>query len=152
MSYIVNMSSKVVSMRFKPEQIERLAHFARRVGKTPSETGALLVEEALRRAEFAEIDFRDSPAGRRVYIQGSSLAVWEIVSLAKVYEMDIHKTADHLEWPVHRVKAALNYASAYPQEIRDALADNARFTKTIVAQILPQTEFLELDSDAATLA
>jgi predicted DNA-binding protein len=62
------MASKVVSLRFGSQQMERLQRVARRLGRTPSETGALLVEEALRRTEFALIDFRDSIVGRQVYV------------------------------------------------------------------------------------
>ena len=42
-----------------------------------------LVEEGLRRSEFAFLDFRDSPAGRQAYIQGSTLAIWEVMLLLR---------------------------------------------------------------------
>jgi hypothetical protein len=35
----------------------------------------------LRRSEFAFVDFRDSPAGRQAYPQGSTLAVWAVLLL-----------------------------------------------------------------------
>jgi hypothetical protein len=41
---------------------------------TPSDASVRLVEEGLRRSEFAFLDFRDSPAGRQAYSQGSTLA------------------------------------------------------------------------------
>jgi hypothetical protein len=131
--------SKVVSMRFKDAQIVRLQRIARRLGRTPSEAGALLVEEGLRRAEFGGIDFRDSAAGRQAYLQGSSLAVWEVVFLARNYEMDSPLTAEHLEWPVSRVQAALNYAAAFPDEIEAAIADNAAYDLTALSRMLPET-------------
>jgi len=106
--------SRVVSMRFQEQQMERLSRLARKLSRSPSETGALLVEEALRRGEFAFIDFRDSPAGRQACIQGSSLAVWEVLLVARSYEMSASKTAEHLGWPVTRVQAALNYARCLP--------------------------------------
>jgi hypothetical protein len=131
--------SKVVSMRFKDTQIVRLQRIARRLGCTPSEAGALLVEEGLRRMEFGGIDFRDSAAGRQAYIQGSSLAVWEIVFLARSYEMNSLRTAEHLEWPVSRIQAALNYAAAFPDEIETAIADNAAYDLTALSRMLPET-------------
>ena len=36
--------SRVISMRFGEDQIERLGRLARQLGKSPSETSALLVE------------------------------------------------------------------------------------------------------------
>jgi len=47
-----------------------------------SDASARLVEEGLRRSEFAFLDFADSPAGRQAYMQGSTLAVWEGARLA----------------------------------------------------------------------
>ncbi|MBM3834901.1 MAG: hypothetical protein FJ403_16830 [Verrucomicrobia bacterium] len=55
----------VVNVRIPPEQERRLSRLARRLGRTLDDTSALLVEEGLRRAEFALIDFRHSPAGRQ---------------------------------------------------------------------------------------
>lgn len=116
--------SQVVSLRLRDEQIERIRRLARRMNRTVSETSALLLEEALRAAEFAFIQFRDSPAGRQAYIQGSSLAVWEVVLVARSYGGDITQTAEHLQWPEIKVHAALNYANAYPEEIEAAIEDN----------------------------
>ena len=65
----------VISSRLEPDQGKRLARKAKQLGRTPSETGALLIEEGLRRDEFAFLDFRDSPVGRQSYVQGSTLAV-----------------------------------------------------------------------------
>lgn len=131
--------STVVSLRFQDPQMERLRRIASRLGRTPSETGALLVEEGLRRAEFAFIDFRDSAAGRQACIQGSSLAIWEVVRLARAYEMDPDRTATHLEWPVPKVRAALNYAAAFADEIQAALDDQASYDGLAVSRMLPQT-------------
>src|SRR6476659_3077347 len=115
--------SHVVSMRLKEGQMERLRRVARRLGLTPSEAGARLLEEALRRGEFAFIDFRDSAVGRQPYLQGSSLAVWEVVMVAQYYELDPHRTAYHVRWPVVRVRAALNYARAFLDEFDGDLRD-----------------------------
>lgn len=118
---------------------------ARRLGRTPSETSALLVEEALRQAEFGHIEFRDSPVGRQAYIKGSSLAVWEVVMLAQCYEMDATKTASHVEWHPYRVKAALAYAEAFPQEIHAAIEDASIVSDfATVSRMLPQTQLLEV--------
>jgi uncharacterized protein (DUF433 family) len=132
--------SQVVSIRFKDNQMERLRRLARRLGRTPSEASALLVEESLREAEFGHIDFRDSPVGRQAYVKGSTLAVWEVVKLAQSYGMDVTKTAHHLEWLPFRVKAALNYAAAFPEEIEDAISDAERSDFQALSQMLSQAE------------
>jgi len=131
--------SLVVSMRLKEPQMNRLRRLARRLGRTPSETGALLIEEAMRQAEFGQIVFRDSSAGRQTYLQGSSLAVWEVIDVARHYDMDALRTAGHLHWPVERVTAALNYAEAFPEEIEMAREDNVSYDADSVSRLLPQT-------------
>jgi uncharacterized protein (DUF433 family) len=125
-------------IRLKENQMERLRRMARRLGRTPAETSALLVEEALRRAEFAHIDFRNSPAGRQAYLQGTGLAVWEVVWLARYYQMDVDKTAQHLQCPAYRVQAALNYAAAYPEEIEPVLQEQAALDFASLSRMLPQ--------------
>ncbi|MBI2865514.1 MAG: transcriptional regulator [Chloroflexi bacterium] len=140
--------SKVVSLRLHDQQVQRLGRLARRLGRTPSEAAALLLEEALRQAEFALIQFRDSPVGRQAYVQGTSLAVWEVAMVAKAFDNDPGRTAAHLELPPLKIQAALGYAEAYPAEIAEALADNDRpFAE--LKRLLPNIELITIDAAAS---
>ncbi len=130
--------STVISMRLPVASGNRLKRMANRHGWTPSDASARLVEEGLRRSEFAFIDFRDSPAGRQACIQGSTLAVWEIMLLVRSYKADLAATAKHLQWPLVKVKAAANYAEAFPAEIDQALAENDATDFTALKRMLPQ--------------
>ncbi|HVA63158.1 MAG TPA: hypothetical protein VNF74_05495 [Terriglobales bacterium] len=130
--------STVISMRLPAASGQRLKRLARRHGWTPSDTSARLVEEGLRRSEFAFIDFRDSAMGRQACIQGSSLAVWEVALLLHAYQHDPQAVARHLRWPPAKVQAAANYAEAFPSEISAALAENEASDLTAVQRMLPQ--------------
>lgn len=130
--------SVVLSMRLSLESGQRLKRIARRHGWTPSDASARLVEEGLRRSEFAFLDFRDSPMGRQAYIQGSTLAVWEVVALLQSYDDNIAAVARHLRWPEAKVRAAANYAVAFPQEIEEALAENKSVDFVALKRMLPQ--------------
>jgi len=130
--------SVVISMRLPAESGNRLKRMANRHGWTPSDASARLVEEGLRRSEFAFVDFRDSSAGRQAYIQGSTLAVWEILLLVKSYKADVSAVARHLKWPEARVQAAINYAKAFPEEIEGALSENAATDFEALKRMLPQ--------------
>jgi len=132
------MPSAVVSLRVPQEQVARLHRKARQLGRTPSETGALLLDEGLRREEFAFIDFRDSAIGRQAYVQGSRLAVWQVVTVVRSFAGDLRKAGAHLEWPAVKVQAGLNYAEAYPGEIDMAIQDaqSCRFER--ISRLLPQ--------------
>lgn len=130
--------SMVVSMRLPSNSGIRLKRMANRHGWTPSDASARLVEEGLRRAEFAFVDFRDSPAGRQAYLQGSSLAVWEVALLLRAYEHQTAAVAKHLQWPEAKVRAAANYAEAFPDEIEAALAENDESGFDALKRMLPQ--------------
>jgi hypothetical protein len=130
--------SMVISMRLPMESGKRLKRIANQHGWTPSDASARLVEEGLRRSEFAFIDFRDSPAGRQGYIQGSTLAVWEVMLLLRSYKADASAVARHLRWPEAKVRAAVNYAAAFPQEIEEALSENDATDFETLKRMLPQ--------------
>ena len=105
----------VFSMRLPRASGERLQRMARRLGWTPSETSARLVEEGLRRNEFAFIDFRDTSMGRQAFLHGTRLAVWMVVKIARSFAGRVEKVAGHLQRPALYIQAALNYARAYPE-------------------------------------
>jgi hypothetical protein len=135
--------STVISMRLPLSSGKRLKRMANRHGWTPSDASARLVEEGLRRSEFAFIDFRDSSLGRQAYIQGSSLAVWEIMLLIRSHRNNLPAVARHLRWPQAKVQAAINYAEAFSSEINEALAENDASDLTTLKRMLPQaTEFV----------
>lgn len=129
----------VVSMRLPAESGSRLKRMANRHGWTASDASARLVEEGLRRSDFAFIDFRDSAAGRQACMQGSTLAVWEVILLVHSYEGNLASVAKHLRWPESRVRAAANYAEAFPEEIESALSENAGADSEALKRMLPQT-------------
>jgi hypothetical protein len=142
-------TSMVISMRLPVKSGKRLKRMATRHGWTPSDASARLVEEGLRRADFAFVDFRDSAVGRQAYMQGSSLAVWEVMMLARDYNDDASKVAKHLRWPEAKVLAAFNYAQGFPDEISEALADHASMNFTSLSQMLPQAKEFVVKSKPA---
>jgi hypothetical protein len=132
-------NSMVISMRLPVASGKRLKRMANRHGWTPSDASARLVEEGLRRSEFAFIDFRDSPVGRQAYMQGSTLMVWEVILLFRSYKKDASAVAKHLRWPEAKVQAAVNYAEAFPEEIEEALKENDTVDFKALKRMLPQT-------------
>jgi len=114
------------------------------MGRTPSETGRILLEEALRQIEFANIEFRDSSAGRQAYIKGRRVQVWMVMLVASSYGNDAKKTALHLQMPVEWVQAAFHYAEAFPDEIQDAIQDNDSVTTEELKRMLPG-QYLDIE-------
>jgi len=140
--------SRVVSLRLREEQVRRLQRAARRLGRTASETAALLLEEALRQRDFAFIEFRDSPVGRQAYLQGTRLAAWQIADLARQCDGSAAKVAAQLDLPVVQVAAALRYAAAYPEGIEAAIADNACAAADL-ERLIPNLETVDADAASA---
>jgi hypothetical protein len=130
--------SMVVSMRLPVESGRRLKRMANRHGWTASDASARLVEEGLRRSEFALIDFRDSAAGRQAYIQGSTLAIWEVMMVLRSHRGSVVAAARHLGWTELMVQAAAHYAEAFPEEVEEALAQNSEMNFSALKRMLPQ--------------
>lgn len=143
-------TSTVVSMRLPQQTNDRLKRLAKRFGWTPSDASARLVEEGLRRSEYAFIDFRTSSIGRMAYVQGSTLAVWEVVMVSRSYNGDVAATAKHLRWPETKVKAAFNYAKAYADEIQSILEQNDAMDFDALAKMLPQIESFAVSDKTPT--
>ncbi len=144
----MSAKSSVISMRLPAASGQRLKRLARRHGWTASDASARLVEEGLRRAEFAFIDFRDSAVGRQACMQGGSLAVWEVVLLLRSYNGETEAVAKHLHWPRAKVLAAQNYAEAHREEMEEALTENASMDFAAIRRMLPQAEAFKASKPA----
>lgn len=142
----------VISIRLRDDQLERLKRFARRMGKSQSEMGAQFIEEAMREAEFATIEFRDSVLGRQAYMKDSNLAVWEVIMVAQDHEMDAERVATYFRRPRAWVNAAFNYYEAYRDEIDPVLEDNRSMTFEKLKRLLPNLETLQDSQDVAKTA
>ena len=132
--------TQVVSIRLQENQVERLKRFARRMGKSQSEMGALFIEESMRENEFAYIEFRDSVIGRLAYMKNSNLAVWEVIMIAQDHDMDAEKVARYFQRPREWVQAAFNYYEAYRDEIDPLIEDNNSMTYEKLKRLLPNLE------------
>lgn len=131
-------------------QAERLERLARKRNADIEETGIRLIDEALRTADHPDIEFRDSVVDRQAYLLGSSLAVWEIVMLARERKNDAEATATYLGWPVTRVEAALRYADAYPEDIEAALRENMALDADALRRLLPGIRVIDIDMTDAS--
>lgn len=137
--------SRVVSLRVKDEASARLERVARRLGRSVGATAALLLAEKLKEEEFAYIEFRATPAGRQPYIRGTRLAVWQVVLIARGFDMDARKVAEAYEFVrEEQIRAALTYAQAYPDEIDPVLDYVENFTFEDLKRIVPSAQLIQV--------
>ena len=132
---------QVISLRVPDATAERLRTAARRAGRSLNEWGALSLEEWLRQNEFADVEFRSAGGERQACLKGA-LPIWQVVQVARSYGLDPERTAGHFGWPVRRIRAALNYYEAYPEETDRAVEDSHAMTETALKRLLPQMEVL----------
>ena len=76
-----------------------------------------LLDEGLRRIRHPRIDFVDGPAGRRPFVLGTGLDVWEIVATMRANSHSIEEAADYLQVPFTIVEAAARYHAEFADEI-----------------------------------
>ena len=114
--------SKVVSMRLKDEQIERLNRIARKFSKKPSEAAAQLLEEAMRREEFPSVDIRGTTAGREAFVAGSRLRVYHVAIRAREGE-SAAEIAESLGFLESEIAGAIAYGQRYADEMDATIAE-----------------------------
>lgn len=136
--------SQILSLRVPDQVAERLERFAHQQGNgmTRARAGVLLLDEALREAEFAGIEYRDSPIGRQPCMKGSGLAVWEVVMIARHYDFNAERMAQDYPYPVENLRDALNFYEAYREEIDQAVEDN-NIGYEAMKRLLPQGRLFE---------
>jgi uncharacterized protein (DUF433 family) len=104
-------------------------------GRTPSDLLAEYAEEIARTHRFCHIEFRDTPLGRMAYVTGTRSAVWLVCDLVRQNRGDVRKTAKLHQWPETKVRAAINYAKAYPDEIEPLIARAHSVTEEVLCQL-----------------
>lgn len=141
--------SQILSLRVPDQMAERLERFARRLGNgmTRTKASVLLLEEALREADFVMVEYRDSPVGRQPYMKNSGLAVWEVAMIAKRYDFDVMRMAQDYPYPVENLAAALNFYEAYREEIDQAIEDN-NIGYEAMKRLLPGVELFSVPQEA----
>ena len=142
--------SQTITMRLPETTAEWLKATARRSGRSVSEWGANLFEEARRVSQFAEIEFRTFSGQRHACLTGG-LRLWKIIRTAQDYGMDPEKTAAHFELPVWRIQAAFHYYEVFPEEINDAIASVRSQDFQTLKRKLPALELHEVAVDEATV-
>ncbi len=88
-----------------------------------SDVGTRMIDEWVRQNQFAHIEFRAFHGERQACIK-DRLQVWQVIQVARGYEMDEAKTAEHLGLASQQVRIAIHYSEADPEEIDASIADS----------------------------
>src|SRR5215475_8916096 len=115
-----------LSIRFDEQLLARLRRRTQgSPGSTVSGLAQRLVDEGLRMGEHPGIVFKDGPSGRRAAV-ALGPDVWEVAKVVREFdergERAVKAAADLLNLPAERVRLALRYYGAYPDEIDAEMA------------------------------
>ena len=134
----------VMTVRLPKDLGLGVRRYSAQTGHKPARIGLLAVDEFLRRRNFPLIDFRDTAAGRVAYLKGTRLAVYWVVQAVRRLRGNLRRAAEAWQVPLEKLRAALQYAEAYPQEIK-ALQDRAEANRALLEKAelaLARTEAL----------
>jgi uncharacterized protein (DUF433 family) len=113
------------SFRLPAATLARLERRARERGQSTNALAARLIDESLRSEDHPLIYFRDGALGRRPALLGSRVDVWQVIDSLRAHGGAVEATADYLDQPEVKVRAALRYYADFEAEV-DAFADRAR--------------------------
>ena len=138
------------SVRFEPHVYDRLTVASQRESVSMSALVNRYVDEAIRMEEHPGVLFRSGPSGRRAVLAGGP-DVWEVIRAIKIArEADpslspdglLDAVAEGTGVPRPKIQVAINYWSAYPDEIEDWLANVAEEEAAIKQRMRRERELL----------
>lgn len=87
-------------------------------GETPSETALRLMEEGVRMEKCPGISFKWAASGRRPFVLGAGLSVWEIYHIWQDFDRNADRVAKAYPYlKAGQVNVAVAYAQAYINEM-----------------------------------
>lgn len=113
------------SVRFSAATDRAVTEEARRTKRSKSAVVEALAEEAMRMRLFPGIGFRGDDAGRRPWVIGTGLDVWELCQLIEEADSETSLLADFGMSQRH-LQLAKAYRDRYAGEIGEAIAENRR--------------------------
>lgn len=108
-----------MSLRVAGATADELDRVASLRGVSRNELAERYLAEGVRQDEFPQICFRDGALGRRAALVGTRLDVWQVLETVRNHGNALTDAAEYLDLPVERVRAAVRYAAAHEDEIRE---------------------------------
>jgi len=126
------------SLRMPDTLVKAIADAADASGRDFSAVANELLREAVAIRRCPGITFMDGATGRRAVIAGTGVDVWEVVYAYEYADRDLARLRQAFnQIPEPQLRAALAYATLYPEEIRRRIAENDAWTPERIAQELP---------------
>ena len=122
------------SFRLPEELLDRLEQEAAVAGVSVTALVTSLLDEGLRARRFPGVVYRDGPTGRRAGLLGGP-DVWEIVRDLRLAtgkgERKVQRLAETVGLPPERIRLAVNFYAAYPDEIDERIELDERMATRV---------------------
>jgi hypothetical protein len=126
------------SFRFSEKLLERLDQEAHASHTSVTALAATLLDEGLKTRRFPGVIYRDGPAGRRAGLVGGP-DVWEVVrdvrNASGKGERRLQAVARDADLSPSQVRLAVDFYTAYPDEIDDRLGADETAAERVREQI-----------------
>jgi uncharacterized protein (DUF433 family) len=132
------MSTIQKSLRMPEPLAQAIAEAADAAGRDFSAVATELLAEAIAMRRCPGIAFMDGATGRRAILAGTGLDVWEVVYAYEHLDRrfpELQAAFSHLT--DLQLRAALAYATLYPEDIRRRIAATDAWTPERLARELP---------------
>lgn len=113
------------SFRISVPVLDRLEKRAQLKDASANSLAQQFIDEGLRMDIHPQIFFREGAAGRRPALTGTRLDVWQVIETLRENDNSVEDTAEYLDVPQNRVKAAVRYYAEYQDEV-DRFAERMR--------------------------
>ena len=121
----MSQTGQPISIRLSRATDQLVTAEARRTRRSRSAVVQAFTEETARSRRFPGIGFRGDDAGRRAWVIGSGLDVWEIAQMLEDFG-SIESLLRESRLTERQARIAAAYREAFPDEIDEAVADNRR--------------------------
>lgn len=118
-----------------------IADTARATGRAEADVAAELLTEAAKMRRIPGVGFAEGPTGRRATLLAVGIDVFTVVGAFRSADGDWEALKQAFHWvPEYLLRAALAYASAFPDEIEARLRDEDGWTQEHIWATCPFTQ------------
>jgi len=114
------------SMRLSEKTDRLVTAEARRTKRSKGGVVEALAEEALKARLVPGIAFRGDDYGRRAWLIGTALDVWQVVEAYKDFDEDFDRTVAETDLSERALRTALGYYQRFPEEIDEFIGMDRR--------------------------
>jgi hypothetical protein len=106
-----------LSLRLNDNALQCLFFEASLEGIPPRTLAQRLIDEGLRMQRHPRVGFMNGATGRRAYLLGTGVDIWELIDILKACGGDVDEAMEYTGRSRPDMDAAIAYYGAYPDEI-----------------------------------